>query len=231
LRADLDELRSDAAGVHSSRADRRASTLDQNGALAGGALVVAAIRTAIRQVHPCAPALLGDFGVGMPVFVRSVPSVVGSLRVVIDAVGKHPDEARAAGIIDRDVAKAEEALACLTTADAVQEGKKVGAREATARRRATQLRVQNGIARIVAAAHLAFLDRPDVVQKFTSLVPSRPHRARGSTGPTDAAPTPPRPAEPAVTREPTPPRPAEPAVTREPTPPRPAEPASPAVPA
>ena len=178
LRADLDELRSDAAGAVSSQAVRKAATLDQGTALQFGSAMVSAMRAAIRQVHPLDKALQRDFGVGMPVFVKSVPAVVGSLRTVLDAAEQHPDATRAAGIIEDDVRKAQDALASLTSADVTQESRKLGAREATARRRATQLRVQKGIGKIVGAACLAFLDKPDVVAKFTSLIPSRTRRSR-----------------------------------------------------
>jgi len=35
----------------------------------------------------------------------------------------------------------------------------------------------------VGAAHLAFIDRPEIPDKFTSLIPARPHRSRGTTAP------------------------------------------------
>jgi hypothetical protein len=192
LGTDVAELRNDAAGAVSSRADRRSSTLDQNEALRTGAAVVAAVRSAIRHVHPADKALQGEFGVGVAVNDRSVPSVAAGLQIVLDASARHPDETRAAGILDADIEKAQNARAGLATADATQEGRKLGAREATARRRATQLRVQKGIDRILAAATLAFVDRPSLLAKFTSLVPSRPRRAPKdptATGTTPTSPT------------------------------------------
>jgi hypothetical protein len=190
LGTDVAELRDDAAGAVSSRADRRASTLDQNEALRTGAGVVGAIRIAVRHVHSADKALQGEFGVGVAVNDRSVPSVAAGLQIVLDAAARHPDETRAAGILDADIEKARNARAALVSADVTQEGRKLGAREATARRRATQRRVQTGIDRIVAAATLAFVDRPNLLAKFTSLVPSRPRRAdkTGTTPPTPPAP-------------------------------------------
>jgi hypothetical protein len=147
-----------------------------------------------RKRFEAACPLQRDFGVGMPVFVRSVPSVVGSLRTILDAAAQHPEATRAAGILEQDIQKAQDALASLSSADATQESRKLGAREATARRRATQLRVQTGIAKIVGAAYLAFVDQPAVVDKFTSLTPSRPHRSRKTSStpiePVTTTPTP-----------------------------------------
>ena len=180
LAADIDELRNTAAGALSSRADRRSSTLAQNDALAFGATVVSAVRTAIRQTHPQNKMLQADFGVGMPVFSRSVPSVVGNLRMILDAAEQNPEPARTAGILEQDIARARDALAALSAADYTQEGRKLSAKEATARRRATQLRVQATVGRIVGAVHLAFMDRPEVTAKFTCLIPSRPGRTRKS---------------------------------------------------
>jgi hypothetical protein len=178
LATDVDELRNTAAGALSSRADRKASTLAQNDALVSGAAVVSAIRAAIRQSHAENRTLQADFGVGMPVYARSVPSVVGSLRMILDAYEQNPDAARAAGILEPDVERAREALSALSAADYTQEGRKLSAKQATARRRATQLRVQAGIARLVGAAHVAFMDLPELVAQFTALIPTRPGRVR-----------------------------------------------------
>jgi hypothetical protein len=186
LRADVDELRDDAAGAVSARADRSSATLEQNVALGTGAGVVGGVRAAIRQVHPSDKALQRDFGVGMAISVKSVSSVVGGLRIILDAAAEHPEETRAAGILEEDIQKARDALASLAAADNTQEGRKVSAREATARRRATQVRVEAAIAKILAAAHLAFMDDPTMLAKFTSLVPSRPRgsrKPRTTTGP------------------------------------------------
>jgi hypothetical protein len=177
LRAALDELRNTAATAISSRAARRASTLDQDAALRKGAGVVWAFRGAIRQAHRSNKALQRDFGVGVPIAIKSIASVAGGLRTVLDAAAHHPEELRAAGLVDADVAKARETLTALTVADVTQEGRKVGSREATATRRTAQVRVQAGVSKIIAAARLAFVDQPAVLAKFTSLIPTRPRRS------------------------------------------------------
>jgi hypothetical protein len=175
--ADAAELREDAAAAESSRADRKSATMTQAVALDVGATTVAAVRTAIRRAYPNDKALQREFGVGRSLTTHSVGSVVAGLRTILDAAAANPDRTRGAGIIPRDTEEAQAALDGLVVADRAQDQHKVAAKAATARRLATQLRLEANLGKLLAAVAVGFRNRPDVVARFESLIPARPHRS------------------------------------------------------
>jgi hypothetical protein len=190
LLADSFELRDVAAGTCSARASGRAATLAQRHAIRKGAALVSAVRGAIRRVHRTDKAVQRKFGVGL-VVQYLVPSVLASLQVILAAAGQCPAETAAAGITDADLVAVREARDALSTADEHQERSRLGARQATAQRRSRQLRVEQSVARILAAAGIVFRDRPDVLARFTAIVPTRTKRVRApDVGPADSPPQP-----------------------------------------
>ena len=178
LLSDTNELRNDGAVALSKRADRKAATMTQAAALALGTATVVAMRTAIRRAFPDDKPLHRELAVGRKVSPHAVGSVVAGLRTVLDAVAANPEKTRAAGILPQDIEDAQRALAALLAADQAQDQHSVSAKEAMARRTATQLRVEAAIGKVLAAAAVAFRKRPDVLARFESLVPSHEHRAR-----------------------------------------------------
>ncbi len=192
LLADSLELRDASAGASGARATSQAATQAQKHVLRKGGALIAAVRNAVRRVHHPDKALQRKFGVGLTV-QQTVPSVLAGLQVIVAAAEEYPAETTAARITDADLAAVRAARDELSSADEHQERSKVSARQATARRRATQLRVQESVARILAAAGIVFRDRPDVLARFTAVVPTRSKRLRASDVRPVDSPAPPSP--------------------------------------
>jgi hypothetical protein len=176
LLTDADALRSDAAVVATRRADRKSATLSQDAALRIGYELIVGVRTAVRRAYPDDKALQREFGVGEKLDADAVGSVASGLHTVINAIAANPERARSAGLLPADQTQAQGALDALTAADHDQDRRSVSAKDATARRVATQLRLEASIGKLLAAAAIAFCDRPAVLARFEALIPSRPHR-------------------------------------------------------
>jgi len=190
LGADTQELRGNASDAASTRVGAKAATLDEGTALRNGALIVAAVRATIRRTFAADKAIQRSFGVGAPVNANSIGSVAAGLRIVLSAADKNPEAAREAGILPADLDDARTALAALVTADQDQAGHKLTAKQATARRAATQLRVEAAVLKIVGVATLAFRNRPDVLAQFAAVIPSRSHRTTVASPSSPATATP-----------------------------------------
>jgi hypothetical protein len=110
---------------------------------------------------------------------RALISIAAQLRTVLDAAARHPDAAAAAGILADDLAAAQAGLAALTSTDDTQERSRLVAKQATFTRVAAQRRVEAAVDRILSAAVVAFREQPESLERFVSLLPSRPkHKPR-----------------------------------------------------
>jgi hypothetical protein len=176
LAADLLQLREADAAAVSSRADRRSATVDQNSAMRRAAGCVSAVRVAIRRAYPEDKSIQRSFGVGARMSSGTLTSVAAHLRTVLDAAARHPDAVAAAGILAADVADAQAGLEALASTDDTQERRKLVARQATMTRIAAQRRVEASVDRIFGAAVVAFRENPRLLERFTSLLPSRHRR-------------------------------------------------------
>jgi hypothetical protein len=175
LEADLDALRAAELGHSLARNTVVVATLDQNEALATGALEVSAWRKAIRLAHPRNKALHASFGVGTPFSTKSVRSVASAMKVAIEAACKHPKAAREAAITPSSIEKMRASFEAVLKIDMDQEMKKSAARSSHLDRVQTQLRVERAIDHIVGVAIVTFVGQP-LAETFTSVLP---RKARG----------------------------------------------------
>jgi hypothetical protein len=187
LAADLDELRGATSGAVSVRAGKRAATVGQADAAQQGSRLAIAIRSAVRQALPDDRAAQKGFGVGLSIRKESVASVASALQMVVDASEKDPARVRDAGVLPQDLDLAKQALSTLLSADAKQESRKVNAKQATASRVATQLRVEAAVGKILGAAAVEFHNQPDIAARFAAIVPGHSGKSKSGSAPSPAA--------------------------------------------
>jgi hypothetical protein len=186
LEADLvtwDGVESAARRVPS---ELKALTADQNAAAAAGHALVIGVREAIRTVR--APkGVLKSFGVGNAIRKSAVREVVAGLDSVIAGIAKHPEVARAAGVLPTDADRAAALRAALVAADAVQETKKAGKVLTVAERNRVAARIDDAVRAIAGVGVVHFHADPETAARFRGLVKRRPSTAKPKAGPAPAA--------------------------------------------
>ncbi len=172
LFTDLDDLSGKAPGAKSSRQLKMAAgaTLEQTLDLATRA------GQAIRNA--CRLAKLDDticiaVGVGKPMNAKTLKSVLTGVTMILEGYAQYSAALRAAGVLPADIALLTALRDRLLTDDAVQETRKVSAKEATAARNAAQQRIEYALGRIMAVAELEFLDDPARREMYRALIPSK----------------------------------------------------------
>lgn len=185
LGADVGELRGNSQKLLSAMLERNSSTEAQDKMVGTGYGLVSSVREAIRRRYPRDPEIKDLFGIGHRVEQKSVESVARAMQGIIDAADKKPEVVRQAGILPADVDEIRAVRMALVSADVDQEGKKLSAKEATAKRAATQLRVEEAVDCIFGAAKMAFRDQPEIFAKFEAVLPKSPARKAKTAAPAE----------------------------------------------
>ena len=168
--ADGPLLRESTLEATSARRARRTATLGQDSAALSLYGRVMAGRGACkrgrldRQVCNVA-------GVGRPMKVSVVASVLDGARAILEAYAQFPDQLRSVGVLPADIEQIRALSASLETVDAAQEHTKVTAKEKTAARNAAYKRVKDAISIIVGAAGLQFVDDPERLALYEAVLP------------------------------------------------------------
>lgn len=168
VQADTAAMRSLASDTVIERKGRSASTLSQNDAVKNGAVLVSNVRRLLRTGAAANKELLKAFGVGVEV-KTTVSSVEKALGLIIAAASRHEAAARAAGVLPDDVANARAILAAVSGADAVQEGKKLTAKQATAAANVVHVRLSDSLMHLESIAQVAL--SPAQAAAFSALTP------------------------------------------------------------
>lgn len=188
MKANVEALRSKTSAAAQLKQEQQTATQTQIKARANAAKRASAVRESMRSAFPGDDELLTAFGVGVPAHTSSVGSVAKIAEIVIKAAGSNSERVREASVLPADIDKLREDLQALLDADAAQESKKIGAKEATTARNAAQLRVERDIALVLNAARLAFVGKPEVVRAFEELIPSKGRSAKAKKTASEAAP-------------------------------------------
>lgn len=170
LREDTDGLRDEAPGAQAARQLKRAATATQEAAAKTLAALVRGIREACKSARLEAD-VLRAVGVGRPLQIKVVKSVVDAAEHVEQAYREFPDALRGAGVLPADLERVTALRARLQSADEAQEARKVTSKEKTASRDRAKKRVQVAIGKILAAAELAFLDKPERLAMYRAVRP------------------------------------------------------------
>jgi len=174
---DFGILGESSSGAVAARVQKKASTQTQDTVAERLRVRVQAVREACKLTD--APAyVLKELGVGHPMNVKVVLSVVSGAQLIIETYAKHPDVLRAAGVLPEDVESITGLRKALRSADDGQEKKKVSSKDKTANRKAVQARVEAGIYRILAAADLALVDQPERLALYHALIPTKTRPAK-----------------------------------------------------
>lgn len=170
LREDTGVLRDEAPGAQAARQLKMAATATQESAATTLAALVMGIRAACKSAGLDAD-VLRAVGVGRRLTATVVKSVVDGAEHVEQAYLEYPDALRSAGVLPADVERVKANRARLQSVDEAQEQRKVTAKEKTAARDLAKRRVQAAIGRILAAAELAFLDKPERLAMYRAVRP------------------------------------------------------------
>lgn len=173
LPVDVETLRGKKNAAERGAEVKKAATATQDKALVLAATRAVAMRDSLRRAYTGEKDVLDLFGLGRQLNTSSVSSVASAVEMLIAAAEAHPARVRSASILPADIEGLRTDFQTLVGADVAQQGKKVSAKEATAARKAAQLRVERAIDQIVCAARLAFVGKPEIVRSFEALVPTR----------------------------------------------------------
>ena len=117
------------------------------------------------------PVVLTAMGVGKQLRPGTVRTVTSGADAMINAYAEHTVALRAAGVLPADIEAITRMRLQLQSVDAAQEQRKLTSKEKTALRNQVQARVEEAIARIVAAATLALADDPARIEMYRAQLP------------------------------------------------------------
>jgi hypothetical protein len=187
LAADLAALGMVVPGALQERAEKKAATQGQYGALEDLHRMISAIRTSV--VNSDLPkSAQKSWAIGQPVQKRIAKSVISAGEQIAARVDAAPEEARAIGVLPADQAALKASIAAARGADDSQEAKKISAKAATRTRDETLTRISAAAKRIASVGLLAFRTSPTKLAEYEALLSGAP-RKRGTTSP-PPAPTP-----------------------------------------
>ncbi len=167
LASDLEKVGEVVPAALSARGERKAATGAQRAAAETAKGLVMAIRKSVAESGLGKAARQG-FGEGVRVQLEVVKSVVAAGELILARAESHPEEARKAGVLPRDLEALTRALADLRGADFDQERKKVSQKESTGARNATLARIEATVRRVSAAGQLEFAAEPEVAMEFAA---------------------------------------------------------------
>jgi len=170
LAADLPDLDDSADAQKTARVGKRAATLTQEEVATRLARKLQDLRDAGR-IAGLPREVLVAMGVGKALRPGVVRTVTSGADAMIAAYAEHTTALRAAGVLPVDLEVISQLRLQLQSADELQENRKLTAKEKTALRNRVQARVEDAIARVVAAATLALADDPVRVASYRALLP------------------------------------------------------------
>jgi len=188
----IDGLAADVVLFEGKRSETRRApqelkglTQDVRKATEAGHAFVSAVRTAVVRAGATA-AQRKAFGVGMRIHKRVAATVTAGIDAVLSGAAAHPELARAAGMLEKDVTTARTLRAAITGTDAVQETKKEARKTPTAQRNEVARRIEAAVDAIVAVGTVRFFAQPEIADRFLALVPGH---GRKSGPPSGGSPT------------------------------------------
>lgn len=168
LKADLTGLSGLVADAAEARTTAKGATAGQDTAAENAAAIITGIRGAVRKSGM--PASVGKaYGVGAKVDPRLVRTVLANGAVILERAAKQPEEARAAGVLDTDLAELRTLLQSLATVDEEQERIVAAKPMTTGERNKAARRVLDAVKRVSAAGELAFARDPELRAQFDAL--------------------------------------------------------------
>lgn len=169
LSRQLSALGATITGQLAARQSARSATVSQAKALENAALIVSAIRNALKA-HKADAATLKAFGVGTPVQAKVPKSVGAAATAVTNGWNRNPERARGYGVLDADIAALTAAVGAAKIADEDQDQKRASAPLATKARNAASAAVSDAVRHIAAAGVLQFATDAAVRAEFEALV-------------------------------------------------------------
>ncbi|MGV3621878.1 MAG: hypothetical protein ACO1OB_13725 [Archangium sp.] len=180
----IDGLKADTAAFLGKRVEAgnaleslKTATKEQNAAIAHVLALLrparAAVKASTREKEKTSA-----FGISKEIQDTVVKSVIGAAHAFLQGAEKHPELARAAGVLSGDLDTLRALAASLASADQAQEKTKGARKIPTANRTAFQRRIEGAIASISHAGQLAFAAKPEIAARFKALIPGSPRTAR-----------------------------------------------------
>lgn len=173
----LDGVKTDSKDLKGSNVVRTVVMVEQKTATAGerdvageAADMVGRVRANVKKTRGMKSADLKSFGVGEKVAARSTSNVLAALRMCVNAIGKDPDRARRAGLLDSDKLELEGYIATLGKADDVQDAAVDASKDTTISKKALQLRVEAAVDEIATRGAIAFRLKPAIRERFEALI-------------------------------------------------------------
>jgi len=174
----VDQLTADVpalAGALSTRPafaqEAKAATRTERELAKDARLLAARLRDQIKHTAPAGAPVLKAAGVGARTAAAKTSSVVASVESIIKAAQDHPDEFRAARILDTDVKECQVIHDALLAADRAQQQALISKKELTRQQAALQLRVEDAVIAVSLAGAIQFRKDAALVARFEDLVP------------------------------------------------------------
>lgn len=191
MTTDLRTIGSVVPGALSSRTEKKAATGNERQLAAIVLDHVSSLRDLVKHAYPNDNAVLKAWGVGAKANKSTTKSVLAAGNLVVQRATERPEEARAAGILDADIATLNQELTALDAADGDQGNKGLSSKEATSVRDTTLRRIERSVRAIGLAGRQGARTDPSVRAEFEALLaPYGTAKAGAKTAAKTAAPAP-----------------------------------------
>ena len=162
-----------AAGQPVRLGSQKGATVALETLLERAATRTAAVRGAIMRKHPNHRELHEVYGVGLRSATAGVKHALAAIDAALKGATDFPVETAAAKILERDLVGLRELRVSILEADRVQEGAKSGKKGGTVVRDDLLRQATANIDDILNAAEMEFADEPDLLKRFTDVIPTK----------------------------------------------------------
>jgi hypothetical protein len=167
-----------AAGQPVRLGSQRGATVAVEILLERAATRTAAVRGAILRKHPGHAEMHEVYGVGLRSATAGVKHALAAIDAALKGATDFPTETAAAKILERDLVGLRELRVSILEADRAQEGAKAGKKGGTVVRDDLLRQATANIDDILNAADMEFAEEPDILKKFTDLIPTKKKTAK-----------------------------------------------------
>ncbi len=140
--------------------------------------LVTGLRQAIVLTFPPRHPARAEFGTGLTLQKRSVPSTLAALQALVHGMETSPANAQSAGLAASDLAAVKRYLEEIPRADRTQEDAKDQRKAATAIRDALHLSIYGRMNRLRIAAGIALAQDPSALEEILNPFPGGPKRKK-----------------------------------------------------
>ena len=176
LDADVQQFQTLTTGQATQTEQLRGKTRKLSEVLAEANRRIVGMRQAISLTYPPRHWTRAEFGLGVPLNAKSVPSTLAALQALRHGMQTHPAEASGAGLTAADATAVQGYLDEIPRADATQESSKDLRKAATAIKEALHLSIYGKMNRLRIAAGLALAEDPAALAEIINPYPNSPKK-------------------------------------------------------